>query len=113
MHHEINADTPDYDRIYDSARHLLHIDDLSFANIEFPVDPAREPAGYPIFNGTVEYLEAAVRAGFDLKGDEIHRAGDDHVHRLPAGMGALLSKNGIERSLEGLASCRSSPPQLR
>ncbi|MFW6288985.1 MAG: CapA family protein [Spirochaetota bacterium] len=66
MHHELNAGMPDYDRLYDSVRGLLQIDDLSFANIEFPIDPAREPSGYPIFNGSVEYLEAAARAGFDV-----------------------------------------------
>ncbi|HKJ85234.1 MAG TPA: CapA family protein [Spirochaetia bacterium] len=66
MHHEINAAMPDFDRLYDSVRALLQIDDLSFANVEFPVDPAREPSGYPIFNGSVDYLEAAIRAGFDV-----------------------------------------------
>lgn len=65
MHHELNAAMPDYDRLYDAVRELLLIDDLSFANIEFPVDPMRPPAGYPIFNGTVAYVEAAIRAGFD------------------------------------------------
>ncbi|MFW5685851.1 MAG: CapA family protein [Spirochaetota bacterium] len=66
MHHRLNAEMPDYDRLYDSPRHLLQVDDLSFANTEFPVDPEREPAGYPLFNGTVAYVEAAIRAGFDV-----------------------------------------------
>ncbi len=66
MHHRHNAEMPDYDRLYDAVRPLLAVDDLSFANIEFPVDPAREPAGYPLFNGTRAYLEAAVRGGFDV-----------------------------------------------
>jgi poly-gamma-glutamate synthesis protein (capsule biosynthesis protein) len=66
MHHERNAEMPDYDRLYDAVAGLLQIDDLSFANVEFPIDPSRPPAGYPIFNGSVAYLEAAVRAGFDV-----------------------------------------------
>ena len=66
MHHRRNAEMPDYDRLYDSVRRLLQVDDLSFANIEFPVDPSRPPAGYPIFNGSSAYLEAAVRGGFDV-----------------------------------------------
>ena len=66
MHHRRNAEMPDYDRLYDSVRKLLQIDDLSFANLEFPIDPSLAPSGYPIFNGSVAYVEAAVRAGFDL-----------------------------------------------
>jgi len=66
MHHEINARMGDYDRLYDAVRSYLHEDSLSFANIEFPVDPERTPSGYPLFNGTAEYVEAAVRGGFDV-----------------------------------------------
>lgn len=66
MHHEQNAAVTDYDRIYDAVRPLLAIDDLSFANLEFPVDPSRPPAGYPLFNGTRAYVEAALRAGVDV-----------------------------------------------
>lgn len=66
MHHRLNAEMPDYDRLYDAVRPLLDVDDVSFANIEFPIDSSREPAGYPLFNGTRAYLEAAVRGGFDV-----------------------------------------------
>ena len=66
MHHMVNAQMPDYDRLYDAVRGVLSVDDLSFANIEFPVDPSRAPDGYPIFNGSVEYVEAAIRGGFDV-----------------------------------------------
>ena len=66
MHHALTAGMSDYDLLYESVRALLTRDDLSFANIEFPVDPAREPSGYPLFNGTETYVRAAVRAGFDV-----------------------------------------------
>jgi poly-gamma-glutamate synthesis protein (capsule biosynthesis protein) len=66
MHHDQNAAMPDYNRIYDAVRSELRNDTLSFANIEFPVDTAREPSGYPLFNGSVEYVKAAVDAGFDV-----------------------------------------------
>ena len=65
MHHRRNRDMPDYDRLYDSVGHMLLSDDLSFVNVEFPVDPDRPADGYPIFNGSVAYIEAAIRAGFD------------------------------------------------
>ncbi|MEE8440243.1 MAG: CapA family protein [Spirochaetia bacterium] len=66
MHHDLNARMDDYDRLYDAVRRSLHEDSLSFANIEFPVDADRKPSGYPLFNGTAEYVEAAVRGGFDV-----------------------------------------------
>ncbi len=66
MHHDLNAGMNDYDRLYDAVRPYLHADSLSFANIEFPVDPDRQPSGYPLFNGTAGYVEAAVRGGFDV-----------------------------------------------
>jgi len=66
MQHDRNAAMPDYDRIYDAVRPYLTTDDLSFANLEFPVDPSRQPTGYPIFNGSVEYVEAAIHGGFDV-----------------------------------------------
>ena len=66
MHHDLNARMDDYDRLYDAVRPYLHEDSLSFANIEFPVDPDRRPSGYPLFNGTAGYVEAAVRGGFDV-----------------------------------------------
>jgi poly-gamma-glutamate synthesis protein (capsule biosynthesis protein) len=66
MHHRRNAEMPDYDRLYDSVREYLILDDLSFVNLEFPVDPSKAPDGYPVFNGSVPYVEAAIRAGLDV-----------------------------------------------
>ncbi len=84
MHHMVNAQMPDYDRLYDAVRELLAVDDLSFANIEFPVDPSQPPAGYPIFNGSVEYVEAAIRGGFD-----VFSLANNHTYDLgPAGVAA-------------------------
>jgi capsule synthesis protein PGA_cap len=66
MHHDSNARMANYDILYDAVRDNLQSDDLSFANIEFPVDASREPSGYPLFNGSLEYVQAAVRGGFDV-----------------------------------------------
>ena len=66
MVHTANYFTLDYSAIYASITPLLQRDDLSFANLEFPIDPARPFSSYPRFNGTVEYLEAAVEAGIDV-----------------------------------------------
>lgn len=66
MVHTANYLTSDYSAIYASIAPLLQRDDLSFANLEFPVDPSRPFSSYPRFNGTLEYLEAAVEAGIDV-----------------------------------------------
>jgi hypothetical protein len=66
MIHTANYLTADYSAIYRSVAPLLRKDDLSFANLEFPVDPSRPFAGYPRFNGSPEYLQAAVEAGIDV-----------------------------------------------
>ena len=92
MHHELTAEMPDYDRLYDAVRPLLDVDDLSFANIEFPVDPSREPSGYPIFNGTVEYVEAAIRAGFD-----VFSLANNHTYDL--GESGVTATRDVFRSL--------------
>jgi poly-gamma-glutamate synthesis protein (capsule biosynthesis protein) len=66
MVHTANYLTSDYTDIYASIAPFLQRDDLSFANLEFPVDPSRPFSSYPRFNGTLEYLEAAVEAGIDV-----------------------------------------------
>ena len=58
MIHTANYLTSDYTAIYRSVEPLLRKDDLSFANLEFPVDPSRGFSSYPRFNGTPEYLQA-------------------------------------------------------
>ena len=103
MHHEENAAMPDYDRLYDSVRHPLQVDDLTFANIEFPVDPSREPAGYPAFNGTAAYLEAAIRGGVDVlalannHSFDMGRAGVTSTQEVVAEMrlSAAVHENGL------------------
>lgn len=101
MHHESNAAMSEFDRLYDSVRTLLQIDDLSFANVEFPVDPAREPSGYPIFNGSVDYLEAAIRAGFDvlsLANNHSFDLGVEGVVATQAVVGDLARMAGVHSS---------------
>jgi poly-gamma-glutamate synthesis protein (capsule biosynthesis protein) len=65
MMHEANREAADYRVLYRDVEDLLRGDDLTFANLEFPVDPARPYADFPAFNGTPAYLQAAVDAGVD------------------------------------------------
>ena len=113
MHHRRNAEMPDYDRLYDEVRPLLSVDDLSFANIEFPVDPSREPAGYPLFNGSRDYLEAAVRGGFDvlaLANNHTFDLGESGVLGTSAVVADLIASAGVRAS--GIRSAPGSPITL-
>ena len=66
MGHEVNYRMADFHDIYRGVQDVLQADDLSFANLELPLDPFRPSSGYPWFNGTLPYLAAAVDAGFNL-----------------------------------------------
>ncbi|MCX7030570.1 MAG: CapA family protein, partial [Spirochaetes bacterium] len=65
MMHTVNNVVADYRDLYRDVEALLQDDDLTFANLEFPVDPGRPYADFPQFNGTPAYLQAAVVAGID------------------------------------------------
>jgi len=66
MGHDVNYRTEDFRDIYRGVRDVLRAADLTFANMEFPLDPSRPPYGYPSFNGTPAYLAAAVDSGISL-----------------------------------------------
>lgn len=64
-HRPINAMT-DYGIALRDLAPSLHNADLAFVNVEFVVDPSRPLTGYPNFNGSIDYVRAAIDAGFDL-----------------------------------------------
>lgn len=66
MAHRINFQMADFDRIYDDVRAYLAEDDLSFVNLEFPVDDLGDYQTYPLFNVRTPYVEAAIRGGFEV-----------------------------------------------
>jgi hypothetical protein len=66
MGHDVNYGMEDFHEIYRGVRDVFLSDDLTFANLELPIDGSRPPAGYPSFNGKPEYLAAAVDSGIDL-----------------------------------------------
>lgn len=66
MGHDVNYRMEDFRDIYRSLRDALLAADLAFANLEFPLDPSRPASGYPYFNGTSDYLSAALESGFNL-----------------------------------------------
>ena len=66
MAHEVNYIREPYDPIYQGIRDLIWDADFSFANLEFVFDPDKPPRSYPYFNAPVDYVEAAVRGGFNV-----------------------------------------------
>ena len=66
MGHDVNYIMGDYADIYAGVSDIFLNDDLTFANLELPVDPTRPVSGYPFFNGTPAYARAALDAGIDV-----------------------------------------------
>ena len=66
MGHDVNYRMADFGEIYRGVEDRFLTDDLTFANLELPLDPSRPASGYPYFNGTPAYLAAAVDAGINL-----------------------------------------------
>ena len=66
MVHELLFQTASYQDIYRGVADVLAASDLTFANLEFPVDSTRPVSGYPLFNAHTDYVRAAVEAGIDV-----------------------------------------------
>jgi hypothetical protein len=62
----VNYTMRDYSMIYADVREILLADDLSFANLEFPIVNDRPFSTYPLFNVQLTYVRAAVRAGIEV-----------------------------------------------
>jgi hypothetical protein len=113
MHHDLIAAMDNYDLLYDSVRETLSQDDLSFANIEFPVDPSRPPSGFPQFNGTIEYVSAAIRGGLDvfsLANNHSFDWGAQALNQTREIFDTLARQHGVYHS--GLRAGRDRPIEL-
>ena len=66
MAHNVNFNMKDYNLIYEDVSALVSQSDLSFANLETPVDDDRPFSTYPNFNVKHTYPDAAIRAGFNV-----------------------------------------------
>ncbi len=65
-HNVLWKNTDDYDPMYDDVREMLNNSDLSIVNLETPVDGKKPYSTYPQFNVHRDYVEAAIRAGFNI-----------------------------------------------
>ncbi len=108
MGHDVNYHMEDFHDIYRGVRDLLRSDDLAFANLEFPLDPSRPSSGYPYFNGTPPYLEAAVDAGFNLFSVANNHAFDGGVEGIFQTMRAL-ERDRVEGRVLAWSGTRGNP----
>jgi len=68
MVHDTNFMMNDYNKIYSSVKDILKSDDLTFANIEFPICPKLSFSTYPRFNAKPVYVKAAIDAAITTNG---------------------------------------------
>lgn len=66
MAHDVNFRTKPLSDIYSGVSSYIDNDDLSFINLEFPIDNTRSQTSYPSFNVHSEYIKAAIDGGFDV-----------------------------------------------
>ena len=84
MAHDVNYYRPAYEEIYREVVPFLRSDWISFANLEFPVDPDKPYSNYPAFNNHPGYVEAAIEAGFDVFSAANNHAADQGADSILA-----------------------------
>ena len=88
MAHVINYSMDDYSLIYRDIEKIMLNDDLTFCNVEFPVNPGIPQASYPVFNIHPEYVMAAIDAGVDVLSLANNHTADQGTGGLLATVGA-------------------------
>jgi hypothetical protein len=66
MAHNVNYTMGDYSLIYRAVERVLKADDLTFSNLEFPIDPTLPQYTYPQFNNHPSYVQAAIDSGIEV-----------------------------------------------
>ena len=66
MAHSVNYQISTYSKIWRDIKDITIEPDLTFANLEAPIDTTKAASSYPNFNTTRKYVQAAIDAGFDV-----------------------------------------------
>lgn len=111
MGHDVNYQMKDFHNIYSGIRDMFLADDLTFANLEFPLDPFRPQSGYPSFNGTLAYLAAAVDSGFNLLSLANNHAFDGGEEGIAQTIRALQSARAQSTRPFAYSGTRDNPHQ--
>ncbi|MGL1891105.1 MAG: CapA family protein [Spirochaetaceae bacterium] len=83
MAHDVNYKTEPLSDIYKGVTKELLADDLSFVNMEFPIDEDRVQSSYPSFNIHPKFIQEAITSGFD-----VFSLGNNHTNDF--GYGSLM-----------------------
>jgi poly-gamma-glutamate synthesis protein (capsule biosynthesis protein) len=117
MAHTPNFTFTPYEAIYEPVARLLRDCDLSFTNLEFPVDDSAPYASYPRFNVHSEYPWAAITAGFSVFSLANNHSADRGVAGIASTQAAMtaLAKRAaseLQRTItfNGLRADKSDPP---
>ncbi len=94
MAHDVNFNRTPYGPIWEAVSPPLLLDDISFANLEFPIAPDRPLANYPAFNGPLAYAAAAVDAGVDCLSLANNHANDQGPSGVASTLRELASLSG-------------------
>jgi poly-gamma-glutamate synthesis protein (capsule biosynthesis protein) len=112
MGHDVNYHMKDFHDIYRDVRDVWESGDLTFANLEFPVDPTRPVSGYPSFNGSREYWKAAVDSGievFSLANNHAFDQGKEGIDQTLRSVEAIEELSGSRIYISGIRGNPSAP----
>ena len=95
MAHAPNYKITDFDRIWRDITPLVSQADLAFANVEAPVADSLPWSTYPQFNMHTEYVEAAIKAGFNVFSLTNNHTNDQYLDGIKATKKYFDSRKGI------------------
>ncbi|MDC7124548.1 MAG: CapA family protein [Spirochaetales bacterium] len=119
MAHVINYSMSDYSLIYKDIEYLIKYDDLSFSNVEFPVNPFLRQASYPVFNIHPKYVKAAINAGIDVMSIANNHTNDQGTSGLLATVEAFNSlvqdykSEGRDIYFAGASNTQLEEPEIK
>jgi poly-gamma-glutamate capsule biosynthesis protein CapA/YwtB (metallophosphatase superfamily) len=105
MAHNVNYRMKNYKLIYEGVKDILLTDDLSFANLEFPIVADSPYSTYPQFNVQPPYVDAAIKAGievFSLANNHATDQSDEGVLKTLAAILLLKEEAGGNLYYSGL-----------
>ncbi len=109
MAHVVNFSQGKFDLIYKDIEDILKESDLSFANLEAPVDDSLPYSAYPEFNMHHDYPDAAIKAGFNVFSLANNHTNDKGKNSIAATKKYFDSKQNVYSN--GLCSKKGEEPR--
>ncbi len=95
MAHSVNYKMGNFSKIWRDVAPILSEGDLNFANIEAPVADNLEWSTYPAFNMHSSYVEAAIKAGFNIFSLANNHTNDQYLEGIKATRNYFSSRKEI------------------